>query len=246
MTGSPTFDFAGARVLVTGGSRGIGRGVAQAFHDAGASVAVTGTRPTASDYDTGLDGFDYNCVDSTDAEAVDDFAASLDRLDVLVNNAGANGMDEASPDGFAESVQLNLLAAHRLMARTEALLAASELDGGASVVNVASMAAFRPAAFVPGYGAAKAGIVQMTKQYALLWAPSGVRVNAVAPGLIGTDMTAPMRAFDEITEAELAKVPMRRWGTPADLVGAFLFLASPAARFITGQTLCIDGGYSVT
>jgi NAD(P)-dependent dehydrogenase (short-subunit alcohol dehydrogenase family) len=124
------------------------------------------------------------------------------------------------------------------------LLAASRLAGGASVLNLASMSAFRAVTYVPGYGAAKAGIVQMTRNLAVAWVPDRIRVNAVAPGLVESGMTAAMRGMPEIEKAELAKCPMGRWGTPEDLAPAFLFLASSAAGFVTGQTLCIDGGYS--
>jgi NAD(P)-dependent dehydrogenase (short-subunit alcohol dehydrogenase family) len=106
------------------------------------------------------------------------------------------------------------------------------------------MSAFRAVPFVPGYGAAKAGIMQLTKNLAVAWIHDRIRVNAVAPGLVDSGMTAAMRGMPELEKAELAKCPMGRWGTPADIAPAFLFLASSAASFVTGQTLCVDGGYS--
>lgn len=246
MTNAVSFDFTAARVLVTGGTSGIGHAIATAFAEAGARVTVTGTRESADDYDTDLSAVDYRQAQMTDPASIDALAASLDGLDVLVNNAGANlpgGKDEWDPDGFAESVALNLDGPMRLTVGCRKLLFASELDGGAGVVNLASMAAFRASTIVPGYASAKAGIVALTANLANKWAARGVRVNAVAPGLIDTPMTAPMAAFPELLDAELAHVPMGRMGTPEEVVGAVLFLCSSAARYVTGHTLAVDGGY---
>ena len=165
-----------------------------------------------------------------------------------MNNAGANlpgGRSEYDPDVFEESVRINLFGAFRLATACREKLAASELDGGSSVINLASMASYFGIGIVPGYGAAKAGIVQMTKTLAVAWATDGIRVNAVAPGLIKSRMTAPMETHDALAKPHLQRTPMARWGTPEDIAGPVLFLASPAARFITGQTLPVDGGYSI-
>jgi len=124
-------------------------------------------------------------------------------------------------------------------------LAASGLDGGASVLNLASMSAFFAVPLVPGYGAAKAAVVQMTKNLAVAWARDGIRVNCVAPGLIETRMTAVMKGIEALEKPQIDRTPQGRWGTPEDVAPAALFLTSPAARFITGQTLNVDGGYSV-
>jgi len=242
------FDFEGVSVLVTGGTSGIGHGIASAFHSAGAEVSVTGTRASVDDYPTELDlgRFGYSGVDLVDPVAVDRLADGVGTLDVLVNNAGATIDDESSPDGFARSVELNLLAAQRLTARLGPVLMASDAPGSASVINMASMSATRPSRFVPGYGAAKAAIVQMTRHLGMEWAERGVRVNAIAPGLILTGMTEIMTQIPDLADAELAKVPMGRWGTPDDVAPTALFLASSAAAFLTGQTVNVDGGYSLT
>ena len=241
-----TFDFTGARVLVTGGTSGIGHAIASGFAAAGAEVVVTGTRPAPGDYDIDLAAFGYRRVQLVDAASVDTLVASLDVLDVLVNNAGANmvgGLDEWSPEGFAASVELNLIGPMRLTVGCRRLLFASELPGGASVVNLSSMTAFRGTSVVPGYGSAKAGVVTLTANLARRWAGRGVRVNAIAPGTIETPMTAPMAAFPELHDGELAHIPMGRFGRPDEIVGSALFLSSAAATYITGATLAVDGGY---
>jgi len=243
------FDFSGARVLVTGGSNGIGLGVARAFAAAGAAVSITGTRARAADYAHDLSGFAYHALDVRDADAIAHVAAAQQRLDVLVNNAGANfafAPSEWDPAVFEDSVRINLVGAFRMAAACKPLLAQSRLAGGASIVNVASMSALRAVTFVPGYGAAKAGIVLLTKNLAVAWAGERIRVNAIAPGLIESNMTKAMKGVAALEGPELAKVPQQRWGTPDDLAPSFLFLASEGAGFITGATLCVDGGYSST
>ena len=241
------FDFAGARVLVTGGSNGIGLGIAQAFAAAGARVAITGTRAAAGDYDHDLSAFAYHPLDVRDGAAIAELASGLAGLDVLVNNAGANTVQpsEWNPDVFEDSLRLNLTSAFRMATACKTLLSKSELAGGASIVNLASMSSFFAVPFVPGYGAAKAGVVQLTKNLAVAWAKHRIRVNAVAPGLILSNMTRVMKGIEALERPQLERTPLGRWGTPEDVAPAVLFLASAAAGYVTGHTLCVDGGYAV-
>jgi NAD(P)-dependent dehydrogenase (short-subunit alcohol dehydrogenase family) len=243
---SARFDFGGARVLVTGGSNGIGLGIASAFAQAGARVTITGTRAAAADYDHDLSAFAYRSLDVRDGDAIEALASALDALDVLVNNAGANTVQpsEWDPAVFEDSVRLNLFSAFRMASACKPLLAESALEGGPSIVNLASMSSFFAVPIVPGYGAAKAGVVQLTKNLAVAWAKQKIRVNAVAPGLILSNMTRVMRGIEALEKPQIERTPLGRWGTPEDVAPAVLFLASAAAGFVTGHTLCVDGGYA--
>jgi|688.fasta_scaffold183470_3 NAD(P)-dependent dehydrogenase (short-subunit alcohol dehydrogenase family) len=246
MSNGVSFDFAGASVLVTGGTSGIGHAISSAFADAGASVTVTGTRANAADYDTDLSRFAYTQLEMRDGEAIDAVAAGLGTLDVLVNNAGANfpdGLDEWSPEGFQASLAMNVEGAQRLSVRSRDALAKSSMAGGASVVNVISMMTYRATTIVPGYSSSKAALLALTRNLALHWVNDGIRVNAVAPGLIDTPMTAPMKPFPEMLDGELSKQMMRRMGTPEEVAAAVLFLSSSASSFTTGTALAVDGGY---
>ncbi|HEB90767.1 MAG TPA: SDR family oxidoreductase [Deltaproteobacteria bacterium] len=240
------FDFDGAQVLVTGGSSGIGLAIARAFASSNARVAITGRRSKASDYDVDLSDFEYRQAEMTDDSSLDALAGSFSEMDILVNNAGASLVadDEWRPETFERAVRLALFASFRLAVSFKERIARSPIEGGGSVLNMASMSAYRAVPIVPGYGAAKAAIVQMTKNMGAAWARDNVRVNAVAPGLIQSAMTAVM-IDTPMADPEIERTPMKRWGLPEDVAPAYLFLASPAARFITGQTLCVDGGLSI-
>lgn len=241
-----TFQFSGSRVLVTGGTSGIGHGIATAFRDAGASVTVTGTREAPADYETDLVGLTYHQLEMTDRDAIDAFGASIGSLDILINNAGANfpgGRDEWEPDTFEEALTINLSGAFRLTTACRPALAASTATGGASVVNVVSMSAYLAVPIVPGYGSAKAGLLQMTRNLAAQWVSHGIRVNAIAPGVIDTPMTAPMKDIAELVDAQLVHIPMGRFGKVDEIAPAVLFLCSAQASYITGHALAIDGGY---
>ncbi|WP_407685467.1 SDR family NAD(P)-dependent oxidoreductase [Mycobacterium sp. HUMS_1102779] len=241
-----TFDFSGSHVLVTGGTSGIGNGIATAFADAGGAVTITGTRSSAADYDDDLSAFGYRQCQMRDPEAIDALADSLGDLDVLVNNAGGPypAGDEYDPDGYIASVTQNMFGPMRLTVRCHERLKASGAPGGASVVNIASMSAFRSATLVPGYASSKMGLLALTMNLARRWAGDGIRVNAVAPGIIGTRMTQPMMSIPEIVDAEIGfHTPLGRPGTPQDCAGAVLFLCTSAASYITGTSIAVDGGY---
>ncbi|SPM38306.1 NAD(P)-dependent dehydrogenase, short-chain alcohol dehydrogenase family [Mycobacterium numidiamassiliense] len=244
---SVSFDFAGANVLVTGGTSGIGHGIATAFAKAGAAVTVTGTRGSTADYsDVELGAFSYRQCQIQDPESVDALAGSLGELDILVNNAGGPypAGDEYDPDGYVASVTQNMLGPMRLTMRCHERLAASQAPGGASVVTVVSMSAFRSAIFVPGYGSSKMGLLSLTMNLSRRWANDGIRVNAIAPGLIDTRMTHPAMGIPEVMDVEIGfHTPLGRPGTPQDCAGAALFLCTEAASYITGATIAVDGGY---
>ncbi len=248
MTNRLRFDFTGATALVTGGTSGIGHATATLLRDCGAEVTITGTKPRPADYDVDLSGMAYRQLALTDHDGIDALAASYSTLDILINNAGANfpgGVVESTVDGFAASVDVNLLAPFRLTAGLHDALKASQAAGGASVVMLASMAAIRAVPMVPGYGSAKAGVLSLIRNLAVRWAGEGIRVNAVVPGVIATRMTAPMDFVPDVKQEQLDHIPMGRFGTPAEIASAIVFLCTENASYWTGSAMVVDGGYSV-
>lgn len=235
-------DFSEKRVLVTGGSNGIGNGIARAFRDAGADVAVTGTRGGADDYDTDMAGMTYAQVDLGDDDGIHALARDIGQLDVLVNNAGmvVYKRREFETETFRRVMDVNLTS---IMTLSELLKPGLAATGGC-IVNISSLTAYFASTGNPAYGASKAGLIQLTKTLAAVWARDGVRVNCIAPGFIATKMTEVSQSRDAVNEAILARTPMGRWGTPEDIAGVALFLASPLAAFTTGETISVDGGFS--
>ncbi|HET8611299.1 MAG TPA: SDR family oxidoreductase [Sphingomonas sp.] len=241
------FDFEGANVLVTGGTSGIGAAVAAAYREAGANVAITGTRPDASAYDADLSGYRYLPLDVEDAAQVEAVAAAQGKLDILVNSAGlalaGQGLDEYDPAIFERSITMHLTSVYRLARGCSDALARSERGG--AIVNIASMTSFFGIGMIPGYGTAKTGLIGLTRVLAVEWGPRNIRVNAVAAGLTRTRMTAATFDQPAWTEPTLQRTPLGRLGAPEDIAGAALFLTSPAASWITGQVLPVDGGFTV-
>ena len=237
-------DFSGKQVLVVGGSSGIGNGIAHAFRAKGARVHVCGTRASAADYSASegsdLKGVDYTQLDVSDAKAIENFRPSFDRLDVLVLAQGAviYRRGEFEMAGFRKVLEVNLISLMACATKFHAML--SKAKG--SLIIVSSTAAYHSTKGNPAYNASKTGAVGLTRTLGEAWAEDGIRVNGIAPGLVDTKMTKVTTANPKRLEGAIAQIPLKRLGTPDDMAGAALFLASPLASYVVGQTIVVDGG----
>jgi 3-oxoacyl-[acyl-carrier protein] reductase len=237
-------DFSGKQVLVVGGSSGIGNGIAQAFRARGARVCVCGTRPRAADYSLAegshLEGLDYVKLDVGDAGAIENFKPAFERLDVLVLAQGAviYRRGEFEMGGFRKVLEVNLMSLMACAGKFHDMLSASK---GALII-VSSTAAYHSTKGNPAYNASKTGAMGLTRTLGQAWAEDGIRVNGIAPGLVDTKMTKVTTANPKRLQGAVERIPLKRLGTPADMAGAALFLASPLSSYIVGQTLVVDGG----
>lgn len=229
--------------LITGGARGIGFGVAEALLQSGYHVVVTGLSDDEVAAVPARDKLLAYQLDVTDDQAVADVIAKQSRLDALINCAGMilRGGAEYEIASFQKVMDVNLTGTMRMCLAAREKLGAS---GHGVIINTASMLSYFGGPLTPAYAASKGAIVQLTKSLAVAWADEGIRVNAIAPGWIETDLTRGAREDAARSQAILARTPMKRWGIPADIGGVVAHLCSDEARFITGAVIPIDGGYS--
>jgi 2-dehydro-3-deoxy-D-gluconate 5-dehydrogenase len=248
------FDLKGRVALVTGGNGGIGLGMARGLAQAGAAIAVAGRnleKSEAAAAELGAKGVKTAVVevDVTDEmscrKMVDTTLAQLGRLDILINNAGINIRKQPQDYTLAEwrlVIESNLSSAFTC---SHAAYPHMKSAGGGKIINIGSMMSIFGASFAAAYAASKGGIVQMSRALATAWAKDNIQVNAVLPGWIDTDLTRRARAeVSGLNSMVLMRTPARRWGTPDDMSGIAVFLASPASDFVTGTAIPVDGGYA--
>lgn len=239
-----SLDFTGKTVCIIGGSSGIGNATAQAFRGRGANVHVTGTRASEEDYDqaegSDLEGLVYHQLDAADDAAIIALRQTFDRMDVLICSQGMvlYKRAEFEPENFATVVQINLNSLMTCAGQFYDLLKKAK----GSLIIVSSTAAFHATIGNPGYNASKAGAAGLTRTLGKAWAADGIRVNGIAPGLIATKMTKVTTDNPKRREATIRSIPLGRIGDADDMAGLSLFLASPLAGYVVGQTIIADGG----
>ncbi|WP_242153493.1 SDR family NAD(P)-dependent oxidoreductase [Sphingomonas sp. BAUL-RG-20F-R05-02] len=241
-------DFTGRTALVIGGSSGIGNGIARAFAARGADVLVTGTRASAEDYagehGASLAGLRYAQLDLTDREALLHLGHGLERIDTLVTCQGAvrYGRAEFEIETFRDVVEINL---NSVMAAGRRFYPELKASGGSMIV-ISSIAAFGARRGNPAYASSKAAAVALVRTLGEAWAADGIRVNGIAPGLVPSKLTSVTTDHEGRRQKALEQIPIGRLGTPEDMAGAALFLASPLASYVIGHTIVVDGGKSLS
>jgi 3-oxoacyl-[acyl-carrier protein] reductase len=247
VTSRDPLDFTGRSVLVVGGSSGIGNGIAQAFRTHGAAVHAWGTRAAASDYAdeeaSDLTGLIYRQADAGNFAAIEAMEPGFDNLDVLVLSQGAvrYKRQEFEMTTFQKVVDINLNSVMLFCIKFHEMLKRSQ----GTVVVIGSIGGFKATKGNPAYAASKAGVHNLVRTLGDAWGSDQIRVNAIAPGMVDTKLTTVTTKNPQRLEEVLATISLRRLGLPADMAGPALFLASPLAAYITGQTLIVDGGRSL-
>jgi NAD(P)-dependent dehydrogenase (short-subunit alcohol dehydrogenase family) len=237
MTNSPDFSVAGKHVLITGGSGGIGGAFARAFLAHGAKVTVVDLAPPKADADPRIM---YELLDVRDDSGVEALASRISALDVLIHCAGRLlRWEEYKPDVFMDILNIHLVGNLRLANAFRPHLKATK----GCLINIGSMYSYFGAPQAPAYAAAKTAVVSLTKSLAIGFAQDGIRVNAIAPGWIKTEISRGGRENPEFNAKVVARIPGGEWAEPEDLAGAAIFLASSASKLINGVTLPVDGGY---
>ena len=232
--------FKGKRALIAGATQGIGAAIANHLAALGAEVTALGLGPGDGTLDAAVK---VRQCDVTSAQSLDAALAGIDRLDIVFNCAGIIKRGaEHDLAVFEQVLAVNLTGTMRVCSATRERLKASR----GCIVNTASMLSFFGGGLVPGYAASKGGVAQLTKSLAIAYAADGIRVNAIAPGWIATPLTQALQDDPARAGPILARTPLGRWGTPADVAQAAMFLCTPAAAFMTGVILPVDGGYMVS
>lgn len=243
------FRLDGRVALVTGAASGLGAAIATALAQAGAQVAVHGNRRAATDTAEAIGGssaaFQADLGDTAGAEKLfSEVKQRFGQVDILVNNAGTIHRDPAEEfklDDWQRVVQVNLTSVFQLSQFVGRDLLARKAGG--KIINIASLLSFQGGIRVPAYAASKGGVAQLTKALANEWAAHNIQVNAIAPGYFATTNTEALQADPVRNRQILERIPAGRWGTPQDLSGAALFLASPASDYVTGTIVTVDGGW---
>ena len=235
----PSFSVAGKSVLISGGTGGIGGAFARAFLGHGAQVIVADIKPPAEPHP----GIRYEILDVRDGAAIDALAQRTEALDVVIHCAGKLvRWEEYDPEVFMDIINIHLVGNLRLANAFRPHLKASQ----GCLINIASMYSYFGAPQIPAYAAAKTAVVSLTKSLAISFAGDGIRVNAIAPGWIKTEISRHGRENPEFNAKVVARLPGGEWAEPEDLAGTAVFLASPAAKLITGVTIPVDGGYTAS